>query len=391
MIDWRDYSSDRLPRSKMVSSAPVPPAKIGLDARLTFYTRGGIAHYIRRLAESLPGLDPGNQYFVLHSRRAPDPLPLPANAHRVECWTPAHHRLERAFLGLELLPHRFRLLHSPDFIPPHGRFRSVITVHDLTFLHYPQFLTAESRRYYNGQIRAAVDRADFILTDSDATRTDLLNLLGVPPAKAITVYLAADPRFSPQPAERVAVLADRYGLPQSYVLFVGTFEPRKNVAGLLSAYAQLSPSAPPLVLAGNTGWLFDDAHRRVQDLGLSGRVKFLADLPGEELPALYSGAAAFCLPSYYEGFGLPLLEALACGVPAVVADRASLPEIAGGAAALCNPDDPASIAQALEKVLGDTDYRRSLVHRGHDRVKQFTWDKCARETLAVYKKALGDA
>jgi len=372
----------------MVSSQPVSPVRIGLDARLAYYTRGGIANYIRHLAEILPALDPQNEYFVLHSRKAAESLPLPPNARRVNCWTPAHHRFERTALGLELLPQRLNLLHSPDFIPPHGPFRSVITIHDLTFLKYPQFLTADSRRYYNDQIRAAVGRADFIATDSDATRADVLDLLAVPPEKVATVHLAPDPQYTPQPAERVAAVTARYGLTAGYLLFVGTFEPRKNVPTLLNAYAQLPADAPPLVLAGNRGWLFDETLKRVDELHLTQRVKFLEDVPTADLPALYTGAAAFILPSHYEGFGLTVLEAFACGTPVIIANRASLPEIAGGAAALCDPDDPASLAQAITHTLTDSAYRQNLIALGFARLKEFSWQKCAQQTLAIYKKAL---
>ena len=223
--------------------------RLGIDARLTHYTHGGISFYTRQLAARLPALDPTNDYVIFHSRKAGEPLPTPANARRANCWTPAHHRFERLALGAELLPYRLNLLHSPDFIPPHGPFRSVITLHDLTFLHYPQFLTADSRRYYNDQIRGAVKRADAILTDSDATRADVLGLLGVAADKAVTVHLAPDPIFCPQPADSVESVLTRLKLPKPYLLFVGTFEPRKNVPGLLTAYTMLPPDAPPLLLA----------------------------------------------------------------------------------------------------------------------------------------------
>lgn len=372
----------------MVSSPAVPPFRIGLDARLTYYAPGGIANYIRQLAAALPAQDPANQYWVLHSRKARESLHLPANAHRRNCWTPAHHPLERLALGLELLPHSLHLLHSPDFIPPRGSFRSVITIHDLTFLRYPQFLTTESRRYYNDQIRWAAQRADYILTDSDATRNDVLNYLPVSATKVVTVHLAPDPQYQPQPATRVAAVTTRYQLPNSYLLFVGTFEPRKNIPGLLTAYAQLPADTPPLILVGNTGWLLAETLARVTDLNLTQRVKFLPNVPNTDLPALYAGATLFVLPSHSEGFGLPVLEAFACGTPVVCANRASLPEIAGGAAHLCDPDDPTRLAHALETVLNNSEYRQTLITKGLERVKDFSWEQCARETLRVYRLAL---
>ncbi|MBI3176558.1 MAG: glycosyltransferase family 4 protein, partial [Chloroflexi bacterium] len=260
--------------------------------------------------------------------------------------------------------------------------------HDLTFLRYPQFLTAESRRYYNDQIVAAAQRADAILADSEATRTDVINLLDAPSHKVTTVHLAADSRFAPLPAEAVAADRARLGLPSDYLLFVGTFEPRKNVSGLLNAYAILPPDAPPLMLAGNTGWLFDEVEALVTQLGLSDRVRFVPDVPADDLPALYRGASALVLPSHYEGFGLPVLEAFACGTPVIAADRASLPEIAGDAAALCDPDDPAGIAHAIQTVLSDSAYSAALIAKGFTRAKSFSWDKCARETLNVYRRTM---
>jgi glycosyltransferase involved in cell wall biosynthesis len=362
--------------------------RLGLDARLTVYTAGGISNYIRRLAAELPALDPANEYLILHSRKAREPLAMPPNARRADCWTPSHHRLERAALAVELWPRRLDLLHSPDFIPPlDGRWRSVITVHDLTFLHYPEFLTAESRRYYNGQIRAAVRRADAILADSRATRDDLVALLGVPEGEITVIHLAPDAGFAPQPPEAVRAARQRHGLPGEYLLFVGTLEPRKNVDGLLRALALL-PQAPPLVLAGRSGWLFDATRALIAELELGGRVHLLEDFPSGDLPALYSGAAALVLPSHYEGFGLPALEAMACGTPVVIADRASLPEIAGEAALRVQPNDPASIAQAVERVLTDTACRETLRSRGLARAQEFSWRRTAEETLAVYRRLL---
>jgi glycosyltransferase involved in cell wall biosynthesis len=359
--------------------------RIAIDARLAYYTGGGISQYIRHLAAELPALDPGNEYQILHSRKAREALSMPPNARRVACWTPSHHRFERFALAAELWPLGLDLLHSPDFIPPvNGRWRSVITVHDLTFLHYPQFLTPESRRYYNGQIQAAVKRADAILSDSFATRDDIVNLLSVSADKITVVHLAPDAAFAPQPAAAVKSVLARHGLPGEYLLFVGTLEPRKNIAGLLRALAVL-PEAPPLVLAGRRGWLFDETQSLISNLHLEHRVHLMEDFPFSDLPALYSGASAFVLPSHYEGFGLPVLEAMACGTPVVIADRASLPEIAGEAALRIDPDDPASIASAIQAVLSDEACRRRLIESGFERVRQFSWEKAARATLAVYR------
>ncbi len=366
-----------------------PSAHIGLDLRLTYYTGGGIARYIRRLAADLPAADPEHRYTHFYHRGHAESFSTAA--HRVECWTPAHHRLERWALAVELWPHRLDLLHSPDFIPPAraGR-RCLITVHDLTFLRYPEFLTPDSRRYYSAQIAWAVRRADAIAADSHATEADLVDLLGVPPRKITVIHLGVDAAFTPQSVGDAPALAG-LGLSPGYLLFVGTFEPRKNVPGLLQAYARLRaarPDAPPLVLAGRRGWLFETVAGLLRDLHLEDCVQFLTDIPDSRLPAVYRGASAFVLPSHYEGFGFTLLEALACGTPSVIADRASLPEIAGEAALRVNPGDTEAMAAALERVLTDSGLRADLIGRGLTQAKRFTWQRTTAATLALYHNLL---
>ncbi len=367
--------------------------RIGIDARLTYYRRGGITSYIEELISALPALDSTSRYVILHSRKDRRNLAAAPNQGRVSCWTPAHHPLERWTLAVEVLPLQLDVLHSPDFIPPiGGRYRSVITIHDLTFMHYPEFLTPDSRRYYNGQINAAVSRADHIMTDSEATRQDVLNLLGVPPDKVSTVLLGVcGGRFQPAPAEAVARLRTTYGLPAGYILFVGTFEPRKNLSGLLRACASLwdrFPDAPALVIAGQRGWLVDDLSDLLRSPTVATRVIWAEDVPPSDLPALYSGASVLCLPSFYEGFGLPPLEAMACGTPVVVADRASLPEVVGDAGVLVNPADPESIADGLLRVLLDAALAADLRDRGLRRAATLTWQETARGVLTVYRRVM---
>jgi glycosyltransferase involved in cell wall biosynthesis len=316
---------------------------------------------------------------------------------RVNAWTPCHHRLERWTLGGELLLHRMSLLHSPDFIPPaFGARRMVITVHDLSFVHFSQCLAPQALRHYAGQIEWAISRADHILADSNQTREDLIQLLSAPPDKVTTVHLAADERFRPlsTPADQMSALR-RYGLSPGYVLFVGTLEPRKNIPTLLAAYRRLldrNGTRVPLVLVGRRGWSVDDIFETVETLQLGRQVRVIDDGVGQEsLVELYNGAGVLVLPSFYEGFGLPVLEAMACGTPVVAAHRGSLPEIVGDAGLLINPEDADGLASAIERVLADEGLRSDLIERGYAHASKFTWAETARQTLRVYRRVLPEA
>ncbi len=366
---------------------------IGIDARLTYYRTGGISTYILRLVEALERIDISNRYTIFHSRkqREPDDSTSAGNPrfHRVPLWTPSHHRLERMALSTELLRHNLDIFHATDFIPPQfGARHHIITVHDLTFLHYPQFLTAESRRYYNQQINYAVHHADHILTDSTASKNDMISMLGVPASKITVHLLGVDPDFQPLPPETIDHYQRALDLPERYLLFVGTFEPRKNIDGLVEAYRILRgemPDAPPLVLAGRTGWNFDRIRERIEAFGLDDHLLWREAVPQDAMPALYNGAVALLTPSFYEGFGFPALEAMASGTVPIVSNRSSLPEVVGEVGIQVNPEDHAAIAAAMRHALTDEDWRREQVARGLERATSFTWDNAARIALSVYQ------
>jgi glycosyltransferase involved in cell wall biosynthesis len=366
--------------------------RIGIDARIAYYSHGGIRSYVVHLLDALAALDDESDYRILYSRKDQAPSPLSSNFHPVACWTPSHHRLERWALGIEISRLGLDLLHTPDFIPPaFGYDRSVITIHDLNFLYYPRFLTAESRRYYNDQIDWAVQRADHILADSHATKIDLTSVLGVSSERVTVVHLAADSSFRPVPDEEARRAARRYALEPGFLFFVGTLEPRKNIPGLLRAYRILLDqkiTAEPLVLVGGKGWLYEEIFDRVQALELGKQVRFLHGVPDADLPALYSAASVLASPSFYEGFGLPALEAMSCGTPVVVADRASLPEVVGDAGILVDPEDPDDIARALRRVLTEKPLRARMRELGLERASSFGWKRVAQETLDVYCEVL---
>lgn len=363
---------------------------IGIDARLTYYRIGGISTYIRRVVAALEEMDRAERFTVFHSRKTSDSLVR--RFHHARLWTPAHHRIERLALSVELARHRLDLLHSPDFIPPfRGAKRHIITVHDLTFMHYPQHIAAEGRRYYTNQIRAAVTHADHILSDSEATKRDLIEMLDVPAEKITVHMLGVDEKFRPLPEATLGEVCRALDLPAEYLLFVGTLEPRKNIAGLLEAYRELLsmlPDAPPIVIVGRKGWLFDETMDRIQLLKLNDRILWRENVSDEQLPAVYNRALALVMPSFYEGFGLPALEAMACGTVPIVSSRSSLPEIVGEVGLQINPDDLTTLSAALYKAISDEAWRRSNEQAGMARAKAFSWRHTAEIVLHTYKSVL---
>ena len=359
--------------------------KIGIDTRLTYYRTGGISTYMRRLVAALEQLDSRNHYTIFQSRKSTEVITRQF-AH-TPLWTPCHHRLERIALSVELARFRLDVFHSPDFIPPlRGARQHIITVHDLTFLHYPQFVTPDSRRYYNDQIEKAVQQAAHILTDSEASKNDMIALLGVPADKITVHMLGVDERFVPfNAADRIAAL----GLPAEYVLFVGTLEPRKNLPGLLAAYRKLLerlPAAPPMLLVGKKGWYFAELQAQINALHLGDRLIWREDIGDSDLPAVYNQASLLALPSFYEGFGFPALEAMACGTVPVVSNRSSLPEVVGAVGAQVDPDDHDGWAAAMERVLLDDSWRLEQRRAGLERARQFTWEQTAQLALGIYEQ-----
>lgn len=365
---------------------------IGIDARLLYYRPlGGTSTYIRQLAAALERIDTRNQYTLFQSRKAN--MPVAKRFSERKLWTPPHHRLERLALSVELWCCRLDVLHSPDFIPPlRGARRHVITVHDLTFLHYPNQKDAQSRRYYNDQIEMAVRHADHILTVSEASKQDLITMLSVP-AEKITVHLhGIDDRFKELPADILADWRQQLVLPQRYILFVGTLEPRKNIPALLDAYLALPGGLQdefPLLLVGRPGWLFDETMQHITKLQAQGsQIIIRSDIDDDMLPAVYNLATVFVLPSWYEGFGMPALEAMACGTPVIVSNVSALPEVVGACGLQIDPRDPAALAEALERALTDLAWQSHARQAGLRHAQEFTWERSAQIALSVYESVI---
>jgi glycosyltransferase involved in cell wall biosynthesis len=288
---------------------------------------------------------------------------------------------------------RAELLHVPYFAPPlRARCPVVATVHDLVPLLLPQYRGSAPVRAYMRLARRATAAATQLIADSEATRCDVLRHLGVDPARVSTVYLAHDPRYRPLPAAEAAAQLARLGIPQPFVYYVGGFDARKNLETLLRAFAAARPRLAPqlrMVLAGRIrppdGLLFPDLCGQIAALGLADRVILPGFVSDADNRALYSACAAFAFPSRYEGFGLPPLEALACGAPVLCADTSSLPEVVGDAATLLPPDDVDAWAEALVRVVAAP----PPPARGLAQAARFSVARMAEETQAVYRRALG--
>ena len=365
-------------------------AHIGIDARLTHYRVGGTSRYIREMIDAFEEFQSAHDFTLLQSRKSREGLS--SRFRTVKVWTPPHHGWERAALSVELLRHRLDILHSPDFIAPlRGAGRHVITVHDLSFIHYPEYMTAASRRYYNGQIEASIRRADHILAVSEATKKDLMDILDVPAEMISVQYHGVDASFQPLPADETGPVLEALALPDSYFLFVGTLEPRKNLVGLAKAYRDLRlevRDAPELVIAGRPGWHFDQLMADLSAVGIDKHLLIRHDVTDAQLPALYNHAIALILPSFYEGFGLTALEAMACGRVPIVSDVASLPEIVGDVGVLVDPHDTGTISAALKKALTDSDWRGQQQAVAIRRAAKFRWEDSARIAHDCYQAVL---
>lgn len=299
-----------------------------------------------------------------------------------------------AHVGFDRVAPNGRLFHATEhLLPPFRSMPTVLTVHDLIFRHLPEHHKLLNRWYLNWALPLYCRRANHIIAISECTRDDLMAAYGVAPEKISVIGEAADPRFEPQTPEQVAAARRRYGLPESYLLFVGTIEPRKNLPRLLHAFETLEQDGlvDALVVVGKRGWLYGEFFEELERSPARDRVILPGYVPDEDLPAVYAGAQALAFPSLYEGFGLPVLEAMASGTPVACSGTSSLPEVAGGAALTFDATSEHDMVDTLRRLLCDPERRRDLRERGLRRASQLSWDRVAAETEAVYRAALETA
>lgn len=369
--------------------------RITIDYTPALRQTAGIGRYTRNLIAALAEIDRENEYTLFCAGQPPPADGWPPNfviraSHMPAGWlTAGWHRLGLPFPA-ERLAGTCDIFHSPDFaLPPLRQARGVVTVHDLSFLRLPEHADPGLRDYLRRTVPRSVERAARVLADSESTRRDLVDLLGVPEEKICVVPAGVEPRFRPvRDTVRLSAVRSRYDLPQWFILSVGTLEPRKNLARLIAAYAQLRrqtglPHA--LVIAGREGWLYQGIYEQVAKEGLAEHVRFTGFVADDDLPALYTLADLLAFPSLYEGFGLPPLEAMACGTPVVASNNSSLPEAVGAAALLVEAEDGEALADAMARVLGNANLRVRLADLGRAQAARFTWDAAARKLLDAYR------
>ena len=377
--------------------------RIALDLSLVPGQRVGVGQYAYQLASALARVDRANSYvlypvfyFIVNPEYYRTELPVAANMRIAHRRLPPRlvqflWRRDRSELFKEYLLGRADIVHSTTFCAPRFRAprrRLVVTIHDCTFVTHPEFHLPANIEHCLRGTRLAIERADALIAVSESTRRDLIERMGAPADRIVVTREAADPGLARvTDAARLAAVRRRYELPERFILFLGAMEPRKNVLRLIEAFATLRPALrreTVLVVAGAHGWLNDSVRERVGKLGLAESVQFPGYIAGDDIAALYSLATVFAYPSLWEGFGLPVLEAMACGTPVLTYDVSALPEVAGDAALLVPPTEVEAIADGLTRLLSDDALRADLVARGLRRAAAFSWERCARETLAVY-------
>jgi glycosyltransferase involved in cell wall biosynthesis len=282
------------------------------------------------------------------------------------------------------------LMHGLAFANPLlWRGPSVLTIHDLSFFRYPGRLSESRRRYLTWITRASARKARRVIAVSESVKAEIVELLGVPADRIDVTLEGVQPDFAPQPRDAVEAFRAEYDLPERFILFLGTIEPRKNLDTLLKAYHQITQRGDvKLVLAGGKGWQSGPIFALIEALDLTRDVVILGFIPDEVLPLLYGAAELFAYPSLYEGFGLPVAEAMACGTPVVVSDSTSLPEVVGGDGVLLPLMDVDAWSETLDRLLNDKSARDSLSEQGLKRARLFTWDRTARQTVETYRRAL---
>lgn len=369
------------------------PLTIGIDAsRAARARRTGTEIYSLELIKALVELASNRLRLRLYTPHPPQHPHWPDAAHVETCVIPWPRLWTHLRLAIELWQRPCDVLFVPAHVMPfYCPVPAVVTVHDLGFRYYPEAHRPFDRRYLDWTTRRHSRLAGHLIADSLATKQDLVNFYGTNPDRISVVYLGRDENLAPvTDSQMIAQAKARYNINGDYLLYLGTLHPRKNLVRLLEAFrmavGSLQNQDLKLVIAGKPGWLYNEILERVQRLELAGRVILPGYIEDEAKPVLLSGALAYVFPSLYEGFGLPLLEAMACGVPVLTSNCSSLPEVAGQAALLVDPHKTAEIADGLIQLITNAGLRYQLAEQGYRQIQAFSWQKTAAQVLEILEK-----
>jgi glycosyltransferase involved in cell wall biosynthesis len=371
---------------------------IAIDAHSVGTGLAGNETYAANLVEALAEVGAEHRYTVYVTRPEAERRFAGRWPHVQVRKTLPHTPLVRipVTLSAELRRRPVDLLHVQYTAPPFAPCPVVVTIHDLSFEHLPETFKRRSRVQLRLTVRRTARAAAHVIAPSEYTRQDLIKSYGLDPERVSVVPLAAAPHFRPvEDAAELARVRARYHIGGEYVLAVGSIQPRKNLARLVRAYADLRrargrSNLPQLVLVGRQAWLYGETLRAVEESGARDSIILTGYVSEGDLPALYTGALCFVYPSFFEGFGLPPLEAMRCGAPVLAGDLTSLPEVVGDAGLLVDPLDTGALARALGRLVDDAALRADLRERGLDRARSFDWRHTARMTLQVYRRVTGD-
>ncbi|MBK9707206.1 MAG: glycosyltransferase family 4 protein [Acidobacteria bacterium] len=370
--------------------------RVALDAIPLAAPKTGIGHYTDSLAEWLARIHTDHQYELI------SPFDFPFDACGRHGHSPKPENLSRKFIPVRSIFKKWWLLGLPAFlqispldvfhgtnycVPVFAPCPTVVTIHDLSLLAHSG--THETDNVIRGRRRMPImaRRARKIIAPSEWTKREIIEFLGIKPGKIQVIHEGAREKMLPLPESNCQSVLERFGIKKPYLLFVGTIEPRKNLTTLIRAYDTLlreTEHRPQLVLCGGRGWLDGEVFSLVEKLKLQEQVLFTGYVEDSDLPALYSSAEAFIYPSLYEGFGLPPLEAMACGTPVITSNSSSLPEVVGKAGLMHDPEDHLALTRSIVEILSDKDSREHFIRAGLEQASRFSWDRAARETQAVY-------
>lgn len=370
--------------------------KVCLDIQPAVTQRAGVGRYTRMLIQHLAAQNPGDEiyglYFDFKGRAAP--MAVPAARQKAVRWCPGR-IAQAAWRTLKWPPYDAfagpaDVYHFPNFVlPPLSTGKSVVTIHDMSFLRCPEFAEERNRRRLAAGIRDTAARADAIVTVSAFSAREISELLSVEPRRVFAIHLGVSEEFTPASPDDIAGARRRLGIERPYLLTVGTLEPRKNLPFLIDVFEKLADFDGDLVITGGLGWKYEPILERIRRSPRAGAIRVIGHADDALLRSLYSGAEAFLCTSFYEGFGLPPLEAMACGAPVISSTGGSLREVLGNGALLLSEFDAELWATETRRVLRDSTGRPGLVERGRRQAAKYTWEETARKTWQVYRKVAG--